>query len=85
MGDSMSGQLNSNAELKPNAQEVVIKAYIKACEALEVKSDVRVAMFGVDASTLTRNMERGVGNENKPRTPIAVCTPLSFFVCNCRW
>lgn len=60
---SMSGQLNPNAESKPNAQRVVMKAYIKACEALEVKSDVRAAMLGVDASTLTRNMERGFGNE----------------------
>ena len=42
-----------------------MKAYIKACKALDIKSDVRAEIIGVNASTFSRNLNSGFDSNSK--------------------
>lgn len=48
-----------------SAEQVVMKAYINACKALDIKSDLRAEIIGVNASTFSRNLQRGFDAQSK--------------------
>ena len=51
--------------LKKNKEEVLIKAFNNACDAVNLSVKARAAMLGINRATLTRNINKGFSSESK--------------------